>query len=102
MPKANKNKDAVFVSLPGKPSDEELDKISKETGRSPEELRRTVDLCEIIGDTFDEHNIHPSEALNVLVSLTAITISHAPKTLQPKLIQGVFSTLWESAGLPQA
>jgi len=102
MTKPNKPGDLAFVNLPAHPTDEELEKIGKEVGRTPEELQRVVDLCESVGAMFDDRDVHPSEALTALISMMALTIAQAPKESRPQLIQGVFTTLWNAAGLPHA
>jgi len=101
MPKANKD-EKVFVTVPIAPTEDELTELAGQLGRTTEELRRMVDLCDFMADEFERRETHPSEALNALVSIAAIAISKAPKQLQPDLVQRVFETLWESAGLPRA
>ena len=101
MPKANKD-EKVFVTVPIAPTEEELIKLAGQLGRTTEELRRMVDLCDFLADEFERRETHPSDALNALVSIAAIAISKAPKPLQADLCQRVFETLWESAGLPRA
>jgi hypothetical protein len=98
-----RNKDEkLFVTIPVAPTEAELKELSEQLGRTPEELRSMVDLCDFMASEFEQRQTHPSEALSALVSMAAIAISKAPKQLHADLCQRVFETLWQSAGLPRA
>ena len=87
----------VAVSLD--PTEEDLARVGKIIGRTPDEVRRVVAFCEALTREIEKRDMHPSDALTGLLSMLVLALQQAPKDLQPELCTQIFHQLWDACGL---